>query len=87
LARLGQAHRELIVDRTLGYDLGDTLRLGDDTYEVVGVTQGFVSSGGDALVVATERDAAAILGWMAPESRRLAPAPLPRRQYGLRHKG
>jgi hypothetical protein len=33
---------------------------------------GFVSSGGDALAFVTERDADAILGWMAPESRRLA---------------
>jgi putative ABC transport system permease protein len=38
----------------------------------VGITKGFVSSGGDALAFVTERDADAILGWMAPESRRLA---------------
>ncbi len=69
---LGEAHRELIVDRTLGLHLGDRVPLGDDVYEVVGVTAGFVSSGGDALAFVTDRDADAILGWMAPESLRLA---------------
>jgi putative ABC transport system permease protein len=69
---LGSAHRELIADRTLGLALGARVPLGDDVYEVVGITTGFVSSGGDALAFVTERDADAILGWMAPESRRLA---------------
>ena len=69
---LGGAHREMIVDRTLKLDLGARMPLGDDFYEVVGITRGFVSSGGDALAFVTERDADAILGWMAPESRRLA---------------
>jgi putative ABC transport system permease protein len=69
---LDQAHREIIVDRSLGQLLGATIVLGDDNYTVVGVTHGFVSSGGDALAFVTERDAAAIVGWMAPEARRLA---------------
>ncbi len=69
---LGAPHREVIVDRTLELSLGAQVALGDDSYEVVGVTKGFVSSGGDALAFVTERDADAILGWMAPESRRLA---------------
>lgn len=67
---LGEAHRELIVDGSLGLGLGDTLPLGDDVYTVVGLTRGLVSSGGDPLAFATEADAAAILGWMAPEARR-----------------
>lgn len=69
---LGVARRELIVDQTLGIGLGARVPLGDDVYEVVGITKGFVSSGGDALAFVTERDADAILGWMAPESRRLS---------------
>lgn len=69
---LDEAHREMIVDRTLELELGARMPLGDDVYEVVGITRGFVSSGGDALAFVTERDADAILGWMAPESRRLA---------------
>jgi len=69
---LDEAHREMIVDRTLELELGARMPLGDELYEVVGITRGFVSSGGDALAFVTERDADAILGWMAPESRRLA---------------
>lgn len=72
---IGAPHREMIVDRTLGLAIGERVPLGDEAYEVVGLTHGFVSSGGDALVFVTDRDAAAILGWMAPESRRLAGAP------------
>ncbi|MDP2316413.1 MAG: ABC transporter permease [Pseudomonadota bacterium] len=69
---LEAAHRELIADRALGLALGERVPLGDDVYEVVGLTTGFVSSGGDGLAFVTERDADAILGWTAPESRRLA---------------
>ncbi len=69
---LGAPHREMIVDQTLGLDLGARVPLGDELYDVVGVTKGFVSSGGDGLAFVTERDADAILGWMAPESSRLA---------------
>lgn len=69
---LGTAHREVIVDRTLELPLGARVPLGDDLYEIVGVTTGFVSSGGDGLAFVTDRDADAILGSMAPESRRLA---------------
>lgn len=69
---LAEAHREMIVDRTLGLELGASMPLGDDLYKVVGITRGFVSSGGDPLAFVSESDADAILGWMAPESRRLA---------------
>jgi putative ABC transport system permease protein len=75
---LDAAHREMIVDRTLELELGARMPLGDELYEVVGITRGFVSSGGDALAFVTERDADAILGWMAPESRRLAAGLRPR---------
>lgn len=68
---LTMPHREILVDRTLGRAVGDLITLGEDEYEVVGVTHGFVSSGGDALAFVTERDAAAVLGWMAPEAHRL----------------
>lgn len=71
---IGGAHREMIADRSLGYALGSRVPFGDETYEVVGLTRGLVSSGGDPLAFVTERDADDILGWMAPESRRLAGA-------------
>ncbi len=68
---LRDPHRELIADRSLGLPLGEVLALGDDTYTVVGLTQGMLSSGGDGVVFATELDARAILNWLAPEARRL----------------
>lgn len=66
------AHREMIVDRTLKLPVGTRIPLGDDTWEIVGITKGFFTSAGDALVFVTERDAAAIIGWAAPEAIRLA---------------
>ncbi len=68
---LRDPHRELIADKSLGLPLGEILALGDDTYTVVGLTRGMLSSGGDGVVFATELDARAILNWLAPEARRL----------------
>jgi len=68
---LSQAHREIIVDQTLGLKMGEALPLGDESYTVVGVTKGMTSSGGDGLLFASELDARAIIAWMAPEARRL----------------
>ncbi|MBZ4421749.1 ABC transporter permease [Myxococcus sp. RHSTA-1-4] len=69
---LGTAHRELMVDRTLGLALGEALHLGDDTYRIVGLTQGLVSSGGDALAFVSQSDLERIQNHLAPEARRLA---------------
>lgn len=57
---LAQAHFEFVADRSLGLALGDVLTLGDDTYTVVGLTSGMVSSGGDGLAFFTVRDAQAV---------------------------
>ncbi len=67
---IAEAHRELVVDRTLGVELGEVLELGDDTYRVVGITEGLVASGGDALAFATQADVARIQGYLVPEARR-----------------
>lgn len=64
------AHRELIVDRTLGVPLGELIELGDETYRVVGITEGLVASGGDALAFATQSDVARIQAYLVPEARR-----------------
>ena len=50
----------MIADATLGLGLGERLRLGKETYTVVGLTSGMVSSGGDGLACFTSRDAQAI---------------------------
>ncbi|MCP5522316.1 MAG: ABC transporter permease [Verrucomicrobiales bacterium] len=57
---LGQAHYELIADASLGLALGEKLKLGKDTYTVVGIAKGMVSSGGDGLAFFTTQDALAI---------------------------
>jgi putative ABC transport system permease protein len=57
---LGQAHYELIADRSLGLELGEAVGLGHDRYTVVGLTSGMVSSGGDGLAFFTVRDALAV---------------------------
>ena len=57
---LGQAHYEMIADRSLGLALGEQLKLGKDTYTVVGIAQGMVSSGGDGIAFFTVRDAQAV---------------------------
>lgn len=67
---IAQAHRELIVDRTLGVGLGEAIELGDESYRVVGITEGLVASGGDALAFATQADVARIQGYLVPEARR-----------------
>lgn len=67
-------HEEIIVDRTLGVALGETLHLGDGSYRVVGIGRGLVASGGDALAFVTRRDADAIQSYLPPEARRIARA-------------
>lgn len=57
---LRQAHYELIADRSLKLELGEKIKLGKDTYEVVGLTSGMVGSGGDGLGFFTVSDAQAI---------------------------
>jgi len=57
---LAQNHFEVIADATLGLGLGERLRLSKETYTVVGLTSGMVSSGGDGLACFTSRDAQAI---------------------------
>lgn len=68
---LGQAHYEMIADRTLGLALGETIQLGKDHYTVVGLTQGMVGSGGDGLGFFSVSDAQAIQFDEPPEAVRL----------------
>lgn len=68
---LGQAHYEMIADASLGLPLGEKLKLGKDTYTVVGVTKGMVSSGGDGIAFFTTQDAQAIQFDLPGEAIRL----------------
>ncbi|MEN6334180.1 MAG: ABC transporter permease, partial [Phycisphaerales bacterium] len=57
---LGQAHYEMIADRSLGLRLGDRVPLGKDVYTVVGVTTGMAGPAGDGFAFFTIPDAIAI---------------------------
>ena len=68
---LRQAHYEMVADRTLGFVLGEKIKLGRDVFEVVGITQGMVGSGGDGLAFFTVSDAQAIQFDLPAEATRL----------------
>jgi len=57
---LGQAHYEMLADRTLGLQPGDRMPLGKDLYTVVGVTTGMTGPAGDGFAFFTIPDAMAI---------------------------
>jgi putative ABC transport system permease protein len=79
---LGQAHYEMIADATLGLALGEKLGLGKDTYTVVGLSQGMVSSGGDGIAFFTTRDALAVQFDLSGEAIRLERAARVQRAVG-----
>ncbi|WP_457744587.1 ABC transporter permease [Sulfurimonas sp.] len=54
---LKRSHYEMVVTDKTGFKLGANIKLGRDTYKVVGVTHGTVSSGGDPLVYISLKDA------------------------------
>lgn len=68
---LAQSHFEMIADESLGLALGEQVRLGKDSYTVVGITRWLVSSGGDGIACFTSRDAQAIQFDEPGESMRL----------------
>lgn len=57
---LGQNHFEMIADETLGLHLGERLKLGKETYTVVGIASGMISSAGDGIAFFTVSDAQSI---------------------------
>lgn len=57
---LRQNHFEMIADRTLGLQLHERIKLGKETYTVVGITSGMASSAGDGMVFVTVGDSQAI---------------------------
>lgn len=50
-------HFEMVVTHKTGFQLGERIALGRDTYQVVGVVKGSVSSSGDPLVYISLKDA------------------------------
>ncbi|MBI5275883.1 MAG: ABC transporter permease [Burkholderiales bacterium] len=54
---LRAAHREMVADRKLGLKPGESVSLGNDSYTVVGITQGAVDASGNPLVYLSLPDA------------------------------
>ena len=54
---LERSHYEIVVSDNIGFGLGEEIPIGRDTYTVVGITHGTVSSGGDPLVYISLKDA------------------------------
>ncbi|MCM2371454.1 ABC transporter permease [Aporhodopirellula aestuarii] len=57
---LGQVHFEMIADKQLGLALGERIKLGKETYTVVGLTENMISASGDGLAFFSVSDALAI---------------------------
>ncbi|MEQ8167074.1 MAG: ABC transporter permease, partial [Alphaproteobacteria bacterium] len=67
---IARSHYELIADRSSGLSLGNRIRLGRNTFKVVGLTEGQVSSGGDPVVYLTLRDSQKLQFELAPAAAR-----------------
>ncbi|MHB0958603.1 MAG: ABC transporter permease [Pirellulaceae bacterium] len=76
---LAQNHFEMVADKTLGFHLHERVQLGKETYTVVGITSGMVSSGGDGMIFVTVWDSQAIQFDMPGEAIRLERAARDRR--------
>jgi len=57
---LNRNHFEMIADETLGLRLGERVGLGKESYTVVGIATGMISSSGDGIAFFTVSDAQAI---------------------------
>jgi putative ABC transport system permease protein len=68
---LSRGRGEMIVDRTLGLDLGDVLPLGDESVEVVGVTRDTLTSAGDAVAFLSIADWHSVVDASPDEALRL----------------
>jgi putative ABC transport system permease protein len=55
-----QSHYQMIADRKLGLSIGEFVDLGNDTYTVVGLTDGMVSQSGDPMAFLTLSDSQAV---------------------------
>jgi putative ABC transport system permease protein len=61
---------EMVADRSAGLAIGERIRLGRDTFTVVGLTDGLVASGGDPVVHVALRDAQRLQFELTPPAAR-----------------
>lgn len=71
---IARNHFEMVADRATGLHLGDRIRLGRNTFTVVGLTQHQVNSGGDPAVYVTLPDAQKLQFDLAPAAQRVQQA-------------
>jgi putative ABC transport system permease protein len=76
---LAQNHYEMVADKTLGLRLHERIKLGKDTYTIVGITGGVVSTNGEGMAFLTVLDSQAIQFDTPPEAIRLERAARQRR--------
>ncbi len=68
--RIARSHYEMVADIRSGLSLGDRVKLGRNTFAVVGLTDGQVSSGGDPVVYLTLLDSQELQFELAPPAAR-----------------
>jgi putative ABC transport system permease protein len=68
---IARSHFEMVADSASGLSVGDRVKLGRDTFSVVGLTQHQVNSGGDPAVYITLMDAQKLQFDLAPPAQRL----------------
>jgi len=68
---------EAVADRATGLTLGEQIKLGRDTFTVVGLTRNLVASGGDPTIFVTLRDAQKLQFDLTPASARREAARAP----------
>ena len=71
---LGQAHYEMLANDSLKLAIGEKVKLGKETYTVVGHTRAMTSPAGDSMVFFTLHDAQSIQFDLSGEATRLARA-------------
>lgn len=71
---IAQSHFEMVADKRAGLELADRIRLGRNTFVVVGRVENHVNSGGDPAVYITLRDAQELQFELAPPAARVQQA-------------
>jgi putative ABC transport system permease protein len=66
-----QTHFELVADRETGLVVGDRIRLGRNSFAVVGLVEDTVNSGGDPAAFITLADAQTLQSQLAPPAQRV----------------
>jgi putative ABC transport system permease protein len=57
---LAQNHYEMVADKTLGFPLHEGIKLGKETYTIVGITSGMVSTNGEGMAFLSVWDSQAV---------------------------